>query len=113
MNKAISGKVIHGKSRGKELGFPTVNIELPDKIQSGVYAGIVTIDGEEYVAGIFAGLDGKKLEAHLPDFSGDLYGKEIGVRIGKKIRDVRKFGNDKELTEQIKKDINIVCLLGQ
>jgi riboflavin kinase / FMN adenylyltransferase len=106
----ISGKIIRGKRKGRKLGFPTVNIELNDKIECGVYAGAVRIANKDYKAGIFVNNEGTLLEAHLIGFSGDLYGKEIGVEIINKIRDVIIFESDKELKEQIKKDIENICL---
>ena len=109
MNQIISGKVIRGKSKGKELGFPTVNIELTDKIDSGVYAGSVKIGDKDYKAGVFVNNEGTLLEAHIIGFSGDLYGKEIEVEIGKKIREVIKFESDEELKKQIGKDINKIA----
>lgn len=104
----ISGKVIKGKSKGKELGFPTVNLELHEKIESGVYAGSIKIGDKDYKAGIFVNSEGTLLEAHVIGFSGDLYDKEIEVQIGKKIRDVMKFNSDKELISQIKKDLRSI-----
>lgn len=105
----ISEKVVRGKGKGKKLGFPTVNIKLNKKIESGVYAGKVSYDGKEYKAGIFVGKDKKILEAHLIGFSGDLYGKKIEVEIQERIREAKKFGSDEELKRQIKKDIEHVC----
>jgi riboflavin kinase / FMN adenylyltransferase len=104
----ISGKVVGGKRKGWKLGFPTANIELKDKVESGVYAGTVDFEGKKYKAGIFVSPDGKLLEAHLIEFSGDLYGKEIEIEIGEKMRGVMKFESDKELKEQIKRDIEII-----
>jgi len=101
----ISGKVIRGKGKGKKIGFPTVNIELKEKLVNGVYAGSVYFDEKKYKAGIFISKDGDLLEAHLIGFNGNLYGKEIGIEIGEKIRDVMKFESDGELKRQIKKDI--------
>lgn len=109
MNAIISGKVIKGKEKGKALGFPTANIKLKDKIESGVYAGMVNAEGKEYPAGVFVNLEEKLLEAHLIGFSGDLYEREIEIEIGEKMRDVIKFENDAELINQIKKDIAVIC----
>jgi FAD synthase len=133
MSIKISGKVVEGKRKGRELGFPTANIELKDKAESGVYAGkVITrelntrecranekrigannkLGANEYKAGIFVSPDGKLLEAHLVGFSEDLYGKEIEVELVKKIRDVMKFESDEELKDQIKKDIESICSRG-
>lgn len=108
MAKIISGKVVQGKGKGKKLGFPTANIELENEIESGIYAGVVVANGKKYRVGIFVGKDAKLLEAHLIGFSGDLYGKEIEVEIGEKIRGVMKFGNDEELKKQIRKDSEVI-----
>jgi riboflavin kinase/FMN adenylyltransferase len=101
----MKGIVIKGKQKGKELGFPTVNIELEDDLASGVYGGKVNVDGRRYRAAIFCGTDRKILEAHILDFSGDLYGQEIEIEVGKKIREVMRFENEEELKNQIIKDI--------
>lgn len=106
--KKIIGQVIKGSGRGRIIGFPTVNIELRDKLRSGVYGGIIEIDNKKYKAGVFIGRDGKILEAHIIGFSGNLYREEIEVEIGKKIREVMKFNSNKELRQQIEKDINLI-----
>ena len=105
MNTIVTGKVIRGRGKGKKLGFPTINIGLKEKIESGVYAGSVKIGGKSYKAGVFVSSDGKLLEAHLIGFSGDLYGKKIEIEFGEKIREVMKFCNDQDLIAQISRDI--------
>ncbi len=108
----ISGKVIRGKGRGRTLGFPTANIMLSGKVESGVYAGAVITSGKKYKAGIFVDSNGKLLEAHLIGFSGDLYGKEIEMEIGEKIRDIIKFDSEEKLKKQIAQDIEYICSRG-
>ena len=97
-----------GKGKGKRLGFPTVNVKLLEKIESGVYAGSIRIGDKDYKAGIFVSPDRKMLEAHLIGFSGDLRGEMIEVRIEKKIRNVMKFERDEELKEQIADDLQVI-----
>jgi riboflavin kinase / FMN adenylyltransferase len=109
MNIIISGKVIRGKSKGKKIGFPTINIKPKEKIESGVYVGSVRVGDKNYKSGIFVNLDGTLLEAHVIGFSGDLYGKEIEVELVRRIRGVIKFENDDELKKQIKMDIENIC----
>lgn len=100
--------MIKGKEIGRKLGFPTANIILPEKMASGIYGGTAYSDGKSYKSAIFVDKSGMLLEAHLLNFSGDLYGKKIEVEVSKKIREVMNFENSSELTGQIKKDIEIV-----
>jgi riboflavin kinase / FMN adenylyltransferase len=115
---AISGRVVEGDHLGQQLGFPTANLDatgltLPP---NGVYAGFVNVKGKAYYAAINIGFrptitsDTRQLrvEAHLLDFSGELYGEELEVEIGQKLRDEAKFASQAELREQIARDIAIV-----
>ncbi|MFA6106504.1 MAG: riboflavin kinase [Patescibacteria group bacterium] len=104
--KTVKGIVIKGKGKGAEFGFPTANIFLKEKIESGVYFGRVRFGGADYRAALFILPGGETLEAHILDFSGDLYGKEISVEIGEKMREAIKFKNEEELTGRVKKDIS-------
>jgi len=102
----ISGKVLKGAGYGKQLGFPTVNLEIGAQIlpREGVYAGEGELEGKKYRAGIVVG-PGEKLEAHLIGYKGDAYGKEITLEINKFLRDFKNFENEEELINQIKKDL--------
>ncbi|MBI1834067.1 MAG: riboflavin kinase [Candidatus Andersenbacteria bacterium] len=107
----LCGTVIRGEGRGKDLGFPTANIETSDSIpDSGVYAGIATIGTEQYLAAIHIGprptFDDLRptLEAHLLDFSKDLYGKEVCIDIRQKLRGVKKFDTIEALRQAIEND---------
>lgn len=112
----IEGVVIHGEKRGRELGFPTANINIQESIAvpaNGIYAVKVHIEEDVYfgVANLgikptFCGQDcPTMLEVHLLDFQGDLYGKSIKVLFIKKIREEEKFDYVEKLVEQIKKDV--------
>jgi riboflavin kinase/FMN adenylyltransferase len=103
--KNIKGVVIKGKGKGAEFGFPTANIFLKKRVDSGVYSGRVKFDGAGYRAALFVLPGGEALEAHIFNFSGDLYGKEIAVEIGEKVREAIKFKNEEELISRVKKDI--------
>lgn len=107
-NLKVRGKVVSGQKEGRKLGFPTANLNFSDKVESGVYRGIVEFEGQKYKAGVIYFAKEHLLEAHLLDFSGDLYEKEIEVEIIEKIRDIVKFKNSEELIEQIKKDLEII-----
>ena len=111
---AIAGVVEHGDERGRKLGFPTVNI-TPVKGQAlpadGVYAvRIFCPDGQEWigVANVgdnptFGG-DPLRIEAHILDFSGDLYGLRLVVRFIERLRGEEKFPSAEALVRQIKID---------
>ncbi|MDO8241101.1 MAG: riboflavin kinase [Candidatus Moranbacteria bacterium] len=102
----ISGIVVKGKQKGRKLGFPTANLALNNStIQSGVYVGKANFAGGKYTAAIFVPDSGDLLEAHILDFQGDLYGQEIEIEIGQKIREVMKFENKAGLIKQISKDL--------
>lgn len=112
---SYSGTVRHDRSVGSKLGYPTVNfsdVNIP--LKQGVYAGEVKIDGMTYGAIINYGkrptfdLDEVRLEAHVIDFNGDLYGKTVTVEFKKYLRDVKKFDSADQLKEQLKKDLESV-----
>lgn len=107
----ISGRVLEGAKRGRNLGFPTANLALDKEIPEGIYAAEVFIGDKKYFAASFVGKaetfgsEEYKLESYLLDFSGDLYGKEITVKLYSKLRDNKKFNSVEELVEHMKKDV--------
>ncbi|MFE9445785.1 riboflavin kinase [Streptomyces sp. NPDC006602] len=111
----IAGRVEHGDRRGRELGFPTANLVLDDEnVSDGVWAGLVHLpDGATYGAAVsvgrratFYGRDGiRVLEAHLLDFSGDLYGQWLRVGLDHRIRPQRRFSDVDALVTQMHQDI--------
>lgn len=116
----VWGKVRVGKKRGRSLGFPTANISLHKKIPEGIYGAIVKIDGAEYTSATFVGASTtfketeKKIEPYLLNFSGDLYGKWISVKLYKKIRENKQFSSAGELSSQIAKDVkDVVAFFNQ
>lgn len=106
----VSGVVIEGKKKGRELGFPTANIALHQRVESGVYAGWVISKGRKFSGAIFIGQE-KNLEIYIFNFSEDIYGQKIEVAIGQKIREVRQFDSERDLVEQIKKDLELIMNL--
>ena len=117
----IHGKVVKGDQRGRLLGFPTANLQLLGRniaIPSfGVYAGQVMVNKTLYGAMVNIGNNPTfanqhtRLEAHLFNFDGDLYGKELRVRLLHKIRDEIKFNSKEELIARMKKDQSAVQAL--
>ena len=112
----IEAEVVHGRKIGRALGFPTANMTLEGypNIERGVYVSEVVIDGVCYRAmsnvGVRPSVGGKELllETHVIDFSGDLYGRRLVVRLIEKIRDEKRFSSVEELKEQIERDREIV-----
>jgi riboflavin kinase/FMN adenylyltransferase len=107
----VWGKVIVGNKRGKPLGFPTVNIVLHKNIVEGVYLSEVKINNNKFSSLTFVGAaktfgERKKwVESYILNFNKNVYGKWITVTLFKKIRGNIKFKSEKELIEQIKKDL--------
>ncbi|MFZ4718958.1 MAG: bifunctional riboflavin kinase/FAD synthetase [Ilumatobacteraceae bacterium] len=111
------GKVVQGDQRGRLLGFPTANVEVPNSIclpSDGVYAGwYVRPDGSQQACAINLGrrptfyehADSSLLEAHLLDFAGDLYGEHAHVRFTHFLRSERKFDGIDALIGQLNHDI--------
>ena len=108
MKNIFEGNVVHGQKEGRKLGFPTANVEFFGELDKGVYAGWAIVDGKKYKAGIMYRNGTTILEAYILDFSGDIYGKKMELEIGKKIREIIRFENDRELIAQIKKDVKLI-----
>ena len=109
----IKGRVLHGRADGRKLGFPTANISIgEDKAvpRLGVYRTVTVIDGKIYngVTNIgkcptFMGEE-IRLECHLIDFDGDLYGRELRVYLLGFLRDEMGFDSIDSLKMQIQID---------
>jgi riboflavin kinase/FMN adenylyltransferase len=108
----VSGTVIHGDKRGRELGFPTANLQLDAAcgLRHGIYAVRVAVGGRRYDGVASFGrrpmfdAGAVLLEIFLFDFSGDLYGATIDVAFIAFIRDEAKFASAKELIRQMGED---------
>ncbi len=109
---SICGKVTKGKQNGRLIGFPTANIEpesgriIPN---DGVYVGECVID-KAYPVILNIGknptFDASKrtIEAHIIDFSGDIYGCNLSLKLFERIRDCIRFNSVDELAKQLEKD---------
>jgi len=111
---SITGRVVGGEKRGKQLGFPTANLEIWEQQMipmKGVYACFAYIDGGHHMAMTNVGVSptfGEKevtVEPHLLDFDQEIYGKEIRLTFEKFIRPEKKFTGIEELKTQIQDDI--------
>ncbi|HEX3626797.1 MAG TPA: bifunctional riboflavin kinase/FAD synthetase [Verrucomicrobiae bacterium] len=114
---AICGNIVAGDKLGRTLGFPTANLNVAGLVlpPNGVYSAITRHDGRLYRVALNIGTRptvaaGRQLrvEAHLTDFDGDLYGRELEIEIGEKLRDEKKFASPQQLKEQITKDITVI-----
>jgi riboflavin kinase/FMN adenylyltransferase len=111
---AVDGIVVRGDQRGVGLGYPTANLQVGRRASvpaRGIYTGAFTLaDGSTHPCvtnvGVNPTFGGQELrvEAHLLDFSGDLYGREAAVSFRHRLRDERKFDSAEELVAQIDRD---------
>ena len=107
------GRVSQGAQRGRQLGFPTANLEaIPVLVPpSGVYAGRVYAADNIHRAAIHIGPNPTfeesqpKVEVHIIDFSGDLYGTRLEVDLLARLRGVQKFESVDALLNQLRSDI--------
>ena len=105
--------VIAGRGKGKEIGFPTLNLKIPRPFshQYGIYAGWVEIDGKKHMAAIHYGpipVFGQKessLEAYVLDTEIHSPPREITLFLGQYLRDIRSFPDNRALGAQIAKDV--------
>ncbi len=111
---AMSGHVVHGLKLGRQLGYPTLNLRVPDRCTalSGIFTVAVHGLGPQPLPGVASlgvrptvtDLGRVLLEVHLLDFQGDAYGKLIRVEFLKKLRDEAKFADLATLTAAIADD---------
>ncbi|MDP5099112.1 MAG: bifunctional riboflavin kinase/FAD synthetase [Crocinitomicaceae bacterium] len=115
----FNGTVVEGSALGRELGYPTANIDVESGIKlipgNGVYAVIVEVDGVLHEGmmniGVRPTIENEttaKIEVHLFDFNSNLYGKSLTVQLLSRSRDEIKFNSLDELKNQLKKDEEII-----
>ena len=116
----VRGTVVQGDRRGRELGFPTANVAIPEEIclpAAGIYAGTFTAaDGIERAAALSLGRRPTfytdqpylLLEAYLLDFSGDLYGQPASVGFVERIRSEERFDSVDALVAALNRDVEAV-----
>ena len=117
---SLWGKIVKGNQLGRQLGFPTANIEIAGRVvpPNGVYAAHVNTEGIERRAVANVGYRPTlgettprlHVEAHLFEFDGDLYGKSLELTFHHKLRDEKKFDSIEELKSQIQRDADAARL---
>ena len=113
---ALIGEVVRGDGRGRTIGFPTANIEAPEQLLpgDGVYDGRATVDRRSFACAVSIGstptFDGRqrRVEAHLLDCSGDLYGATLRVEFLRFLRAQQRFDSPASLIEQLRRDVGAV-----
>jgi len=107
-------KVIRGRGKGRILGYPTANLDRTElDMPHGIYVVDILVQGEKYRGlmhfGFIEVFKGPvSLEVLIKDFSDDIYGKEVKVKVVKKIREVKKFKDSEQLKEAIKRDLEVL-----
>ena len=107
----VEGTVVTGDARGGTLGFPTANLRLEPELlvpAYGIYAGAA--DGHRAAISIgtnphYGGAE-RRVEAHLLDFEGDLYGRRLVLELWRRLRDEQSFSSEEELVAQIGRDVD-------
>jgi riboflavin kinase / FMN adenylyltransferase len=111
---AVTGIVEHGDKRGRALGFPTMNLDVPHNRllpRDGIYAAWALVNGQRVMAASSLGVrptfggGARRLEAFLLDWSGDVYGDRVRVEFVERLRDELRFANPADLAAQIANDV--------
>jgi riboflavin kinase/FMN adenylyltransferase len=109
---SVTGEIVQGDGRGKELDFPTANLDVENEIipERGVYVTETAVLATRHTSvsnvGVRPTFEGKNLtvETHLLEFEGDLYGERAEVRFLARLRDEQRFSSPEELADQIARD---------
>jgi riboflavin kinase/FMN adenylyltransferase len=111
----LAGRVVVGDRRGREIGFPTANLQIWEEHAypvAGVYAAEAHVGGGSFPAAVNIGVrptvttqTQTTIEAHLLDFAGDLYGQEISLDFWARLRDEIKFDGVEALVAQVQRDV--------
>jgi riboflavin kinase/FMN adenylyltransferase len=112
----LTGIVSTGMKRGRTIGFPTANLEHIETLvpAEGVYAVRATANGQVYWGAANIGPNPtfgemtRKIEVHLLDYAGDLYGQSLEVEFRERLRSTRPFANVDELVQQLHADVAAV-----
>ena len=115
-NYSMHGKIVRGAGIGKELGFPTANIEVSDQIlvpRDGIYATFATLANSKYMSVTSIGNrptfedNGHSVETFILGLQSDIYGSILKLEFVSWLRDQVKYVNIEDLKDQIDKDVQI------
>jgi riboflavin kinase/FMN adenylyltransferase len=106
----VEGIVVTGDARGGTLGFPTANLRVPPNLlvaAFGIYVGAADVHRAAISIGMNPHYGGRerRVEAHLLDFNGDLYGQRLVLELWQRLRDEQAFASEADLIEQIARDV--------
>ena len=106
----LDGVVVGGDQRGGTLGYPTANLSVDPALlvpRYGIYAGAALGHRAAISIGLnpHYGGEERRIEPHLLDFEGDLYGRRLVVELWQRLRDEQAFGSEAELVDQIARDV--------
>jgi len=103
----LSGTVVHGDKLGRTINYPTANLAIEkNKIipKPGVYFTKIIFNSQELLGMLNVGVQNKKIEVHIFDFSQNIYGEKLKVNFIKRIRDEQEFIDANALKNQLKID---------
>jgi riboflavin kinase/FMN adenylyltransferase len=100
----VWGTVVHGDGRGRDLGYPTANLAFDlgtaGTAERGFLPALVSVGRRP----TFGAAGAVLVEAHILDWSGDLYGQELTVTVAARLRDEERFASVEALVEQMRRD---------
>lgn len=112
----LNGFVMHGRKKGRTLGFPTLNLSIEESKfipKDGVYIGVSVIQGKNYMSTINIGhnptvntVKYKSIESYVHNYDQDTYGQRVTFKLLKRIRDEKTFGDVQQLINEMHKDID-------
>ncbi len=115
-NYGLHGPVVHGDGRGRQLGFPTANIDYPPEKMlpsNGIYVCWAWVNGNRHTAAVNVGVrpqfhdkaDKPLVEAYILDFDEDIYGQDLRLQFVARLRDEMKFASVDALVQQMHRDV--------
>jgi len=113
----LTGRVVEGDKRGRTIGFPTLNLHVPDEMiipGDGVYAGRTVIDERPLLCAISIGarptfgVQSHAVEVHVLDFEADLYGATVRIQFDRILREQKAFDGAQSLVRQLECDVAAV-----